>query len=102
MYSAVKTPQKNDNKLKVFLNGKEISLSAMEYPLLQILMKNKNAIVTRQQLLKSLWDNNNNFVNNNTLTVTKKRLREKLGNPSCIKTIRSFGYRMEDYYDTEN
>lgn len=86
----------DDNKLKVFLNGNEISLSSMEYQLLQILMKNKNATVTRQQLLKSLWDDNNNFVNDNTLTVTMKRLREKLGNPSCIKTIRSFGYRMED------
>lgn len=86
----------DDNKLKVFLNGNEILLSSMEYRLLQILMKNKNATVTRQQLLKSLWDDNNNFVNDNTLTVTMKRLREKLGNPSCIKTIRSFGYRMED------
>ncbi len=86
----------DDNKLKVFLNGKEILLSAMEYQLLQMLMKNKNATVTRQQLLKSLWDDNNNFVNDNTLTVTMKRLREKLGNPSCIKTVRSFGYRMED------
>lgn len=86
----------DDNKLKVFLNDSEITLSAMEYQLLFILMQNKNATVTRPQLLKSLWDDNNNFVNDNTLTVTMKRLREKLGNPSCIKTIRSFGYRMED------
>lgn len=86
----------DDNKLKVFLNDKEITLSAMEYQLLSVLMQNKNATVTRQQLLKSLWDDNNNFVNDNTLTVTMKRLREKLGNPPCIKTIRSFGYRMED------
>lgn len=86
----------DDSKLKVFLNDKEITLSAIEYQLLSILMQNKNATVTRQQLLKSLWDDNNNFVNDNTLTVTMKRLREKLGNPPCIKTIRSFGYRMED------
>lgn len=86
----------DDNKLKVFLNDIEISLSSMEYQLLLVLMQNKNATVTRQQLLKSLWDDNNNFVNDNTLTVTMKRLREKLGNPTCIKTIRSFGYRMED------
>ncbi len=86
----------DDNKLKVFLNDTEISLSAMEYQLLSVLIKNKNATVTRQQLLKSLWDDNNNFVNDNTLTVTMKRLREKLDNPTCIKTIRSFGYRMED------
>lgn len=86
----------DENKYKVFLNDTEISLSSMEYQLLLVLMQNKNATVTRQQLLKSLWDDNNNFVNDNTLTVTMKRLREKLGNPSCIKTIRSFGYRMED------
>lgn len=92
----------DDNKLKVFFNDTEISLSAMEYQLLQILIKNKNATVTRQQLLKSLWDDNNNFVNDNTLTVTMKRLRERLGNPPCIKTIRSFGYRMEDSYETKD
>lgn len=86
----------DDNKLKVFLNRNEVSLSSMEYQLLSALIQNKNATVTRQQLLKSLWDDNNNFVNDNTLTVTMKRLREKLGNPACIKTIRSFGYRMED------
>lgn len=86
----------DENKLKVFLNDTEISLSSMEYQLLLVLIQNKNATVTRQQLLKSLWDDNNNFVNDNTLTVTMKRLREKLGNPTCIKTIRSFGYRMED------
>lgn len=86
----------DDNKLKVFLNDTEISLSSMEYQLLLVLIQNKNATVTRQQLLKSIWDDNNNFVNDNTLTVTMKRLREKLGNPPCIKTIRSFGYRMED------
>lgn len=86
----------DENKYKVFLNDTEISLSSMEYQLLFILMQNKNATVTRPQLLKSLWDDNNNFVNDNTLTVTMKRLREKLGNPPCIKTIRSFGYRMED------
>ena len=86
----------DDNKLNTFLKGKEISLSATEYQLLLILIKNKNATVTRQQLLKSLWDDNGNFVSDNTLTVTVKRLREKLENPPCIKTMRSFGYRMED------
>ncbi len=43
-----------------------------------------------------MWDNNGNYVNDNTLTVTMKRLREKLHHPLCLKTIRSFGYRMED------
>ena len=42
------------------------------------------------------WDANGNFVNDNTLTVTMKRLRDKLGQPACLKTVRSVGYRMED------
>ena len=88
----------DENKLKVFLKGKEILLTSMEYELLLILMKNKNATVTRGQILKSIWDDNGNFVSDNTLTVTMKRLREKLSNPPCIKTIRSFGYRIEENY----
>ena len=59
-------------------------------------MENKGKTVTRERLLTQIWDSNGNFVNDNTLTVTMKRLREKLSSPSCLKTIRSFGYRMED------
>ncbi|MFR5150348.1 MAG: winged helix-turn-helix domain-containing protein [Ruminococcus sp.] len=59
-------------------------------------MKNKGKTVTRRQLLEQVWDSNGNYVNDNTLTVTMKRLREKLHNPTCLKTIRSFGYRLEE------
>lgn len=59
-------------------------------------MQNKGRTLTRQQLLSALWDQNGRFVNDNTLTVTMKRLREKLGQPACLKTIRSFGYRLEE------
>ena len=52
--------------------------------------------MTRSQLLEQVWDSNGNYVNDNTLTVTMKRLREKLHQPACLKTVRSFGYRMED------
>lgn len=71
-------------------------LSQMEYQLLLVLMENKGKTITRRQLLEQIWDSNGNYVNDNTLTVTMKRLREKLHNPSCLKTIRSFGYRMEE------
>ncbi len=81
---------------KVLLDGVEVSLSGMEYQLLLILMENKNRTVTRGRLFETIWDANGNFVNDNTLTVTMKRLREKLHNPQSVKTIRSFGYRMED------
>ena len=75
---------------------KEIPVSQTEYQLLLLLLENKGKTVTRRQLLEQVWDSEGNFVNDNTLTVTMKRLREKLHNPACLKTIRSFGYRMED------
>lgn len=81
---------------KVLVDCEEISLSSMEFQLLLLLIENKNRTVTRQSLLEMIWDTNGNYVNDNTLTVTMKRLREKLHNPQCIKTIRSFGYRMEE------
>lgn len=83
-------------KKAVFCGREEILLSQSEYRLLLLLMKNKGMIVTRDQLLEQIWDSSGMFVNDNTLTVTIKRLREKLHQPSCLKTIRSFGYRMED------
>ena len=83
-------------KMTVFCEQKEIILSQPEYQLLLMLMENKGKTVTRKQLLEQVWDSNGNYVNDNTLTVTMKRLREKLHNPSCLKTIRSFGYRMEE------
>ena len=83
------------DKMSVFWEQEEILLSQPEYQLLLLLMKNKGKTVTRRQLLEQVWDSNGNYVNDNTLTVTMKRLREKLHNPTCLKTIRSFGYRLE-------
>lgn len=84
------------NRMMVFCKEEEITLSQAEYELLLLLMENKGRTVTRERLLEQIWDHNGNYVNSNTLTVTMKRLREKLHQPSCLKTIRSFGYRMED------
>lgn len=75
---------------------RDTSVSQAEYQLLLLLMENKGKTLTREHLLERIWDNNGNYVNDNTLTVAMKRLREKLHHPSCLKTIRSFGYRMED------
>ena len=86
----------DERKTAVFCGQEEIGLSRPEYGILLILMKNRGRTVTRRQLLEQVWDREGNFVNDNTLTVTMKRLREKLHNPACLKTIRSFGYRMED------
>lgn len=86
----------DEGKTAVFCGQEEVHLSRTEYGILLILMKNRGGTVTRRQLLEQVWDSEGNFVNDNTLTVTMKRMREKLHNPACLKTIRSFGYRMED------
>ncbi len=83
-------------KTAVYCQQEEIVVSQPEYQLLLLLMENKGKTVTRRQLLEQVWDSSGNYVNDNTLTVTMKRLREKLHHPLCLKTIRSFGYRMED------
>lgn len=81
---------------QVFLQGTELSLTAAEYRLLLALLENKGRTMTRTRLLELLWDSSGSFVNDNTLTVAMKRLREKLQNPAAIKTLRGIGYRMED------
>lgn len=86
----------DQNRRTVLRHSEEIPLSAMEYQLLLYLMQNKGKTVTREKILGQIWDANGNYVNNNTLTVTMKRLRDKLYQPACLKTVRSVGYRMED------
>ncbi|MBS5144755.1 MAG: response regulator transcription factor [Butyricicoccus pullicaecorum] len=80
---------------RVTQNGSQITLTAQEYRLLLVLMEHKNQTLTRIQLLERLWDADGKFVSDNTLTVTMRRLREKLGYPDCIQTLRGIGYRME-------
>lgn len=84
------------NRRSVSCHSKEIDLSPAEYELLLYLMQNKGKTLTRERILQQVWDVKGNYVNNNTLTVTMKRLRDKLCQPACIKTVRSVGYRMED------
>ena len=83
-------------KIKAYLGSEEVVLTAGELRLLRVLLENKNQAITRNRLLELLWDADGNFVNDNTLTVTMKRLREKLGNPEQIRTLRGIGYRMEE------
>ncbi len=81
---------------RVLSGGKEVLLTAGEYRLLLLLLENKNHTLTREVILDRLWDAAGEFVNDNTLTVTIKRLREKLDNTAFIKTLRGIGYRVED------
>jgi DNA-binding response OmpR family regulator len=82
--------------MSVYNGTEEIGLSPSEYQLLLYLLQNKGKTVTRRKLLEEIWDSCGNYVNDNTLTVTMKRLREKLHQPVCLKTVRSVGYRMEE------
>ncbi len=86
----------DQNRRTVTCHSEEVPLSAAEYQLLLYLMQHKGKTLTREQILAQVWDANGNYVNNNTLTVTVKRLRDKLGQPAYLKTVRSVGYRMED------
>nr|WP_304955284.1 response regulator transcription factor [uncultured Acetatifactor sp.] len=84
------------SRMTVSCQGEEIGLSILEYQLLLYLIQNKGRTVTREKILEQVWDMNGNYVNDNTLTVTMKRMRDKLSQPACLKTVRSVGYRMED------
>lgn len=86
----------DQNRHTIFCYSEEIRLSEVEYQLLLYLMQNKGKTVTREKILEQVWDVKGNYVNNNTLTVTIKRMRDKLHQPECLKTVRSVGYRMED------
>ena len=80
-------------------NGKDLHLSALEYRLLLVFLGNRGIVLSRTQLLDAIWDIAGDFVNDNTLTVYIKRLREKLEedpqNPEIIKTVRGLGYKVD-------
>lgn len=90
----------NTNEAKVYKNGEEIILTAMEYRLLLILLNNRGIVLSRNQLLENIWDIEGDFVEDNTLTVYIKRLRDKIeedpAKPVFIKTVRGMGYVIEN------
>lgn len=83
----------------VVKDGKEVLLSALEYRLLLVFVNNRGNVMSRNRLLEEIWDVAGDFVNDNTLTVYIKRLREKIeenpSDPQIIKTIRGLGYRLD-------
>ena len=80
---------------KAYINGTLLDLTALEYRLLLTFASNKGQMLTRAQILESIWDSAGNFVEDNTLTVYIKRLREKLGGAVNIETVRGLGYRAD-------
>lgn len=88
--------QLDREKMQVMVDGQSVDATALEYRLLEVLMENKGRTLPRNLILDKLWDTEGNFVNDNTLTVTVKRLRRKLMDTGYIVTIRGIGYRMEE------
>lgn len=80
-------------------NGRDLYMSALEYRLFLVFLSNRGMVLTRSQLLEAIWDIAGEFVNDNTLTVYIKRLREKIvddpQNPTVIKTVRGLGYKVD-------
>lgn len=89
----------NTAEARVMLRGEEVILTAMEYRLLLSFVNNRGTVLTRRKLLEEIWDVDGDFVNDNTLTVYIKRLRDKIendpNNPQYIKTVRGMGYLMK-------
>ena len=87
------------NQAKVLKNNKDVFLTALEYKILLILATNPNIVFSRDQILANIWDVNEEYVNDNKLTVYIKRIREKIeddiNNPKIVKTVRGLGYKVE-------
>ncbi|WP_308653518.1 response regulator transcription factor [uncultured Anaerococcus sp.] len=79
---------------KVYFKGENIDLTPLEYEILLLFIKNPHRVYTRSQLLEMFWEDRDKFVNDNTLTSTIKRIREKLDR-EVITTVRGIGYRMD-------
>ena len=85
------------NGARVLKDNKDIFLTALEYKIVLTFFLNPNVIFTREKILADIWDVNEEYVNDNTLTVYIKRIREKLEkdptNPEIIVTVRGLGYK---------
>ena len=86
-------------KGRVTRDGRDVYLSALEYRLLLVFLNHRGQVLSRSQLLEEIWDAAGDFVNDNTLTVYIKRLREKIeadpADPQIIRTVRGIGYMVD-------
>lgn len=80
---------------KVYVDNIEIDLTGLELKILFLLLENSGRLVTRDVIIDRIWDASGKFVNDNTLSVYIKRIREKIGNDNFIKTIKGIGYRVD-------
>lgn len=90
-------------KMKVLKDGKDVFLTALEYKILLILALNPTTVFTREKILSNIWDVNEEYVNDNALTVYVRRIREKIEdepqNPKIIVTVRGIGYKLGNRYE---
>ena len=80
---------------KVYVDNIEVELTGLELKILFLLLENSGRLVTRDVIIDRIWDASGKFVNDNTLSVYIKRIREKIGNDNFIKTIKGIGYRVD-------
>lgn len=80
---------------RVYVDKNEIDLTGLELKILFYLLENSGILVTREMIINKIWDESGKFVNDNTLSVYIKRIREKIGCEDIIKTIKGVGYRMD-------
>lgn len=83
------------DSMQVMREGKEVLFTPLEYKVFLFLIENAGHVVTREAIMDKIWDLAGNYVNDNTLTVYIKRIREKLGRDDVIKTIKGIGYRVD-------
>lgn len=83
------------NKMIVYKNDKVVNLTGLELKILNLLFNNINKVVSRDKIIESIWEWTGNDVNDNTVTVYMKRIREKLGS-DIIVTIKGLGYRVDE------
>ena len=83
------------NKMVVYKNDKVVNLTSLELKILNLLFNNINKVVSRDKIIESIWEWTGNDVNDNTVTVYMKRIREKLG-IDIIVTIKGLGYRVDE------
>ena len=96
--TSIKNIKINTETGKVYKDEEEITLTKLEYKILVNLFSNRNKLITREEILNDIWDIAGNFVDDNTLTVYIKRIREKIGDKEgeIIQTVRGIGYRINE------
>lgn len=84
------------SRMLVMVSGSPVKLSATEYKLLELLIKNKGQVLTRNRIIEKIWDCNENYIDENTLNVHIRRLRQKIEtdpkNPQLVVTVFGIGY----------